>query len=108
MRGHSLEWWIRALILVVVGTIGMCAGFAHTMEWAVQHGQTGWLSWADAVAIESMAVIAGLELRRSPGLLPGTVLAVSFVVQMAAQVSMAEETVAGWLLAATPALSFLI
>lgn len=102
----------RALILLVVGGIGAAAGFEHTHAWAEANGQEGWLAWADAVVIESMAVIAALELRRDPGAswrsLPVLVLVGAFLLQMTAQVAMAPKTPEGWVLAATPALGFLL
>jgi len=109
----SLESAVRLVITATVGAIGAAAGFTHTHDWAVENGQHGWLAWADAVVIESMAVIAGFEIRRDRAkgrrpTLPVVVLVVAFVVQMAAQVSQARDTFAGWLLAATPALGFLV
>jgi hypothetical protein len=112
----SRESAARTVITLGLGGIGAAAGFSHTHDWAVRNGQVGWLAWADAVVIECMAVVAGFEIKRdrSSGrvskrlTLPVVVLAVSFVVQMAAQVSAAPLTPAGWLLAATPALGFLV
>lgn len=108
---------IRIVVTVVLGGIGAAAGFKHTHDWAIAHGQTGWLAWADAVVIEGMAVVAGFEIHREhhqPGGLrrrvsfPVVVLVAGFTVQMAAQVALAEPTPAGWLLAAMPALGFLV
>jgi|GEM_PF-2188232 len=108
---------IRVLVTVVLGGIGAAAGFKHTHDWAIAHGQTGWLAWADAVVIEGMAVVSGFEIHRehhqSSGprrrvSFPAVVLVAGFAVQMAAQVALAEPTPAGWLLAAMPALGFLV
>jgi hypothetical protein len=104
----STETNLRRVILAVVGGIGMAAGFQHTILWAVHNGQAGWLAAADAVVIESMVVVSGLELRRKPGPLPWTVLVVGFLLQMWAQVSEAHPSIPGWVLAATPALGFLV
>lgn len=106
---------IQTAVTVALGGIGGSAGFIHTHEWATAHGQHGWLAWADAVVIEGMAVVAGFEIHRdrhagrSTGRvsLPQVVLVVAFLVQMAAQVALAERSVTGWLLAAMPALGFL-
>lgn len=107
----------RIVIMAALGGIGASAGFLHTHSWAEQHGQHGWLAWADAVVIEGMAVVAGFEVRRdhqaghvsrSGITMPLVVLVASFLVQMTAQVSQAEPTPQGWLLAAMPALGFLI
>jgi hypothetical protein len=108
---------IRVLVTVVLGGIGAAAGFTHTHDWAVHHGQTGWLAWADAVVIEGMAIVAGFEIHRDHHThtgkrrrvtFPTIVLVAGFGIQMAAQVALAERTVAGWLLAAMPALGFLV
>jgi peptidoglycan/LPS O-acetylase OafA/YrhL len=103
-----VESVVRVGIVSVVGAIGAAAGFQHTHSWAEANGQHGWLAWAVAVVIESMAIIAGLELRRAPGRFPVLVLVISFLLQMSAQVAEAPKTVQGWLLAATPALGFLV
>jgi hypothetical protein len=103
---------IRIGVAVVLGGIGAAAGFTHTHDWAVSHGQTGWLAWATAVVIEGMAVVAGFEIHhdraagRSFGF-PATVLVFGVLVQMTAQVAEAEPSPAGWLVAAMPALGFL-
>ncbi|WP_051111547.1 DUF2637 domain-containing protein [Sciscionella marina] len=105
--------WLQTTVMVVLGGIGGAAGFTHTHDWAQAHGQTGWLAWADAVVIEGMAVVAGLRLHHdrtvgNPIRFPAAVLAVAFIVQMISQVALAEPSAAGWLVAAMPALGFLI
>jgi hypothetical protein len=115
--GRHLVDVIRVLVTALLGGIGAAAGFSHTHDWAVHHGQTGWLAWADAVVIEGMAIVAGFEVHRDhhrPSLrgrrvsFPLVVLVAGFGIQMAAQVALAEPTPAGWLLAAMPALGFLV
>jgi hypothetical protein len=115
--GRHLVDVIRVLVTVLLGGIGAAAGFSHTHDWAVHHGQTGWLAWADAVVIEGMAIVAGFEVHRDhhrPGprgrrvSFPLVVLVAGFGIQMAAQVALAEPSPAGWLLAAMPALGFLV
>jgi hypothetical protein len=101
------------VITLGLAGIGAAAGFRHTHDWAVSNGQVGWFAWADAVVIECMCLVAGFEIHRdrtagrSPRL-PLAVLVVGFGLQMTAQVAEAKPTPAGWLLAATPALGFLI
>lgn len=113
MRRPDLTTATRTLVTIALGGIGAAAGFTHTHDWALAHGQHGWLAWADAVVIEGMAVVAGFEVRRDhhagrKGVtLPQVVLVVAFLIQMTAQVAQAEPTPAGWLLAAMPALGFL-
>jgi hypothetical protein len=111
MRGKLADV-IRIGVAVVLGGIGAAAGFTHTHDWAVSHGQTGWLAWATAVVIEGMAVVAGFEIHHDraagrPYALPATVLVFGVLVQMTAQVAEAEPSPAGWLVAAMPALGFL-
>lgn len=107
---------LRILVAVVLGGIGAAAGFKHTHDWAIANGQAGWLAWADAVVIEGLAVMAGFEIHRDHQhgrtqrrvTFPMAVLVVAFIVQMSAQVALAPRTPAGWLVAAMPALGFLI
>ncbi|WP_431876174.1 DUF2637 domain-containing protein [Amycolatopsis sacchari] len=115
MDSSKLTDAIRVVVTVVLGGIGGAAGFTHTHDWAVHHGQTGWLAWADAVVIEGIAIVAGFEVRRdhqcgNPRKLtfPLLVLIAGFGIQMTAQVALAEPTPSGWLLAAMPALGFLV
>lgn len=105
----------RTIVTVALGGIGAAAGFTHTHDWANTHWQHGWLAWADAVVIEGLAIVAGFEVHRDhqagrkgrAALVPQAVLVAAFLIQMTAQVSQAEPTPAGWLLAAMPALGFL-
>lgn len=113
MRRVHVESAVRIGVATVVGLIGAAAGFTHTHDAAVRAGQTGWLAWADAVVIECMVIVAGLELakerkagRRGTG--AAIVLVVAFLIQMGAQVSGAPSTFAGWLFAAVPALGCLV
>jgi peptidoglycan/LPS O-acetylase OafA/YrhL len=113
MRRVSVESSARLLITASVGLIGAAAGFTHTHDAALRSGQTGWLAWADAVVIECMVVVAGLQLVRDrkdgrSGTLALSVLVVAFLIQMGAQVSGAPGTFAGWLFAAIPALGCLV
>ena len=104
------ETAVRWTITAGLGLIGAAAGFTHTHDWAVRSGQDGWLAWADAVVIECMALVAGLELNRDPRkpVFPVCVMVASFLLQMAGQVALAQPTLPGWLLAATPAVGFLV
>jgi hypothetical protein len=106
---------LRVLITVALGGIGGAAGFTHTHDWAIHHGQVGWLAWADAVVIECLAIVAGFEVARDHHrgttrrvTFPLVVLVAALGVQMAAQVALAEPSPAGWLVAAMPALGFLV
>ncbi|HEX3781012.1 MAG TPA: DUF2637 domain-containing protein [Pseudonocardiaceae bacterium] len=115
MRRTDLTDIARIIVTVALGGIGAAAGFTHTHDWANAHWQHGWLAWADAVVIEGLAIVAGFEVHRDhqagrrgrAALIPQAVLVAAFLIQMTAQVSQAEPTPAGWLLAAMPALGFL-
>ncbi|WP_253861630.1 DUF2637 domain-containing protein [Prauserella halophila] len=109
----NVESAVRIGIATVVAGIGAAAGFTHTHDAAVRAGQTGWLAWADAVVIECMVIVAGLELARArradrKGTGAAIVLVVAFLIQMGAQVSGAPGHFAGWLFAAVPALACLV
>src|SRR5216110_345727 len=100
--GPRLVGIMSTVVTVVLGTIGAAAGFTHTHDWAVHHGQTGWLAWADAVVIEGMVIVAGFEVQRDHRSgntrkvsFPLAVLVAGFGVQMAAQVALAEPTPPG-------------
>ncbi|MET8094233.1 hypothetical protein [Micromonospora sp. NPDC005220] len=48
------------------------AAFTHVHDLTVAHGQPDWIGWANAVAVELMAIYLGLEIRarRRTGRLP--------------------------------------
>jgi hypothetical protein len=99
-------------MFIVAGAAGP-ASFTHVHNVARNHGQPGWLAWADAVVIELMSIAAGLELRRRKRAgtsvrFPATVLACAVALSLAAQVVEAEASLIGWIAAAIPALGFLV
>lgn len=111
----SVEDVIRVGVAATLGGIGGAAGFKHTHDWAAANGQHGWLAWAVAVVVEGIVIVAGFEIRRDHRrgyrrrvTFPMMVLVIGFGIQMAAQVALAPPTPAGWLLAAVPALGFLV
>jgi peptidoglycan/LPS O-acetylase OafA/YrhL len=88
------------------------AAFTHVHDLTVAHGQPDWIGWANAVAVELMAIYLGLEIRarrrvgRPVGLV--AVFLVGFaLLSLAAQVAEAERSVWGWIVAAVPSLAFL-
>lgn len=104
---------VQTLLVLGVGVVAGAASWSHAHALAVQHGQTGWLAWADAAVLETMAVSAGLELRRrhAAGRPVRAVLAVllgAVAIQLAAQVADAERSVWGWTMAALPCLGSLV
>ncbi|MFF3445305.1 DUF2637 domain-containing protein [Streptosporangium sp. NPDC002721] len=103
--------------VVVLAVIAAVGSFTHISELAAEHGQHGWQSWAVAVCIDLMCVMAARELqrdkrtgrpRRGPISWPALVLAGGIVLTLAANLASAETSVWGWICAATPAVAFLV
>nr|BFE63981.1 hypothetical protein GCM10020063_085070 [Dactylosporangium thailandense] len=99
-------------MFVVAGAAGP-ASFTHVHNVASNHGQPGWLAWADAIVLELMSVASGLELRRrkrsgNTTTFPAVVLGCAVALSLAAQVVEAEASLIGWVAAAIPALGFLV
>ncbi|MFJ5541965.1 DUF2637 domain-containing protein [Micromonospora chalcea] len=112
MIRHRAESGIRVLILLAIGTMAGAAAFTHVHDLTVAHGQPDWIGWANAVAVELMAIYLGLEIRarrragRPVGLV-GVLLVAFALLSLAAQVAEAEPSVWGWIVAAVPSLAFL-
>ncbi|MGK5520745.1 DUF2637 domain-containing protein [Micromonospora sp. URMC 107] len=88
------------------------AAFTHVHDLSVAHGQPHWIGWANAVAVELMAIYLGLELRArrradGPVGLVASLLVAFALLSLAAQVAEAEPSVWGWIVAAVPSLAFL-
>lgn len=103
--------------VVVLAVIAAVGSFTHISELAAEHGQDGWQSWAVAVCIDLMCVMAARELqrdkrtgrpRRGPLSWPALVLAGGIVLTLAANLARAEASVWGWICAAMPAVAFLV
>ncbi|MEU7928147.1 DUF2637 domain-containing protein [Micromonospora sp. NPDC049107] len=109
---NSTESAVRLLILLAIGTMAGAAAFTHVHDLSVAHGQPDWIGWANAVAVELMAIYLGLEIRarrragRPVGLV-GSLLVAFALLSLAAQVAEAEPSVWGWTVAAVPSLAFL-
>ncbi|MER7331208.1 MULTISPECIES: DUF2637 domain-containing protein [unclassified Micromonospora] len=112
MIRHRAESGVRVLILLAIGTMAGAAAFTHVHDLTVAHGQPDWIGWANAVAVELMAIYLGLEIRarrragRPVGLV-GVLLVAFALLSLAAQVAEAEPSVWGWIVAAVPSLAFL-
>ncbi|WP_432929164.1 DUF2637 domain-containing protein [Microbispora sp. CA-135349] len=103
--------------VVVLAVIAAVGSFDHISKLAAKHGQADWRSWAVAVCIDLMCVMAAREIqrdkrtgRRRRGLVswPSLVLAGGIVLTLAANLAEAEPSAWGWIVAATPAGAFLI
>ncbi|SCF46243.1 DUF2637 domain-containing protein [Micromonospora mirobrigensis] len=106
------EFAVRLVILLAIGIMAGAAAFTHVHDLSVAHGQPDWIGWANAVAVELMAIYLGLELRarrragRPVGLV-GSLLVAFALLSLAVQVAEAEPSVWGWTMAAVPSLAFL-
>jgi len=111
-RSERLEGVVQVVLMLAVGGLAGAASFSHVAHLAIAHGQPGWLAWADAAVLETMATSAGLEIRRRrrrgrPAAFVLVVLAAAVGLSLAAQVAEAEPSVWGWTMAALPAVGFL-
>ncbi|MFK3981280.1 DUF2637 domain-containing protein [Micromonospora sp. NPDC050397] len=112
MMRQRAENAVKVLILLAIGGMAGAAAFTHVHDLTVAHGQPDWIGWANAVAVELMAIYLGLEIRsrrrtgRPVGFV-GVLLVAFSLLSLAAQVAEAEPTVWGWIVAAVPSLAFL-
>jgi hypothetical protein len=102
------------IVLAVIAAVG---SFTHISDLAARHGQHGWQSWAVAVCIDLMCVMAARELQRDKRTgrhrhrlisWPALVLTGGIVLTLAANLATAHPSVWGWITAATPAVAFLV
>ncbi|WFE25767.1 DUF2637 domain-containing protein [Solwaraspora sp. WMMD791] len=112
MSWQRAENLLRLAILLAIGSMAGAAAFTHVHDLSVAHGQPHWIGWANAVAVELMAIYLGLEIRarRRTGRPVGfvAVLLIGFaLLSLAAQVAEAQPSVWGWIVAAVPSLAFL-
>ncbi|MGV9380001.1 DUF2637 domain-containing protein [Nonomuraea sp. NPDC003707] len=116
MRRHGL-WLLDTGPVLVLAAIAGAGSFTHIRDTAVEHGQTGWMSWAIAICVDLTCVMAARErqrdkktgrARRGPVSWPVLVLAGGVVLSLAANLQQADPSVWGWITAATPAGAFLI
>ena len=110
-------WLLDSGPVLVLAVIAGAGSFTHIRATAIEHGQTGWMSWAVAVCVDLTCVMAARERQRDKrtGRLPNgkvswptLVLADGIILSLAANLHQAEPTVWGWITAATPAGAFLI
>jgi hypothetical protein len=114
-----LEAVSRVLILAGVGVMAGAASFTHMHDWTMANVPAGtgdWFGWANAAASELTPTVAVLDLRRrrragktgTALVFPALVLVGSAGLSLAAQFARATPSVSGWLLAAVPAVAFLV
>jgi hypothetical protein len=98
--------------MLFMGGVAGAASFKHVHDLAVAYGQPSLIGWADAVVVELMSIVAGLEIRRrkrtkQPAGFVYLVFFGAVLISLAAQVAKAHPSPWGWIMAALPALGFL-
>lgn len=111
-RTARIEGRVQIGIMLLMGGGAGAASFKHIHDLAVAYGQPSWIGWANAVVVELMSIVAGLEIRRRKrtGQPAGFVYLVFFgavLISLAANVAKAHPSPWGWIMAALPALGFL-
>jgi hypothetical protein len=102
--------------VIILAAIAAAGSFTHIRQTAAEHGQHGWMSWADAICIDLTCVMAARERQRDKRTgrtgqalsWPTAVLCGGITLSLAANLAQAEPTVWGWLAAGTPAGAFLV
>ncbi|BCJ26876.1 DUF2637 domain-containing protein [Actinocatenispora sera] len=92
------------------------ASFTHMHDWTMANVPAGtgdWFGWANAMASELTPTVAVLDVRRrrrngTSVRFPTAVLVASVGLSLAAQFARATPSVSGWLLAAVPAVAFIV
>ncbi|MFA1544026.1 DUF2637 domain-containing protein [Actinomadura monticuli] len=97
----------------VLAVIAACGSFSHIAHLAERSGQTGWMSYATAVCIDLLAVVAAGEIRRDKRMdkrstIPTLVLAGAICLTLGANLAEAQPTVWGRICAGVPAGAFLL
>lgn len=112
------EELVQILILLAIGGMAGAASFTHVHDWTMDNSPArtdDWFGWANAVVSELTPLASGLEVRRrrrrnpeAAIAFPLAVLIGSALFSLAAQVSQAKTSLSGWVLAALPAIGFLV
>lgn len=112
--GHgSIEERVQVGLMLATGLAAAAFSWSHVLDLATEHGQGGWRAWVVALVLETAAVSGGLEVRRrrrggQEATVAMVALVVAVILQVAAQVAMAEATPWGVVLAVVPAVVFLL
>ncbi|PZG21153.1 hypothetical protein C1I95_08020 [Micromonospora craterilacus] len=108
---------LLVLTALFVGALAIVAGaisFAHMMELAERHGQSGWKACAFPVSVDGLEIVASLYLvaqrraGRPTGRIPWVALVVGTLASLAANVAVGGADPIGKALAGWPALSMLV
>jgi hypothetical protein len=115
MTGRA-DCWIRRTTIGSVSMLAMIAGtvsYLHMHELVVLHGQPGWVAALTPVSVDGMIVAASTTLLSDSrsgargGMLPWLLLAVGSIASLAANVAVAEPSVAGRVIAAWPSFALI-
>jgi hypothetical protein len=115
-HAHKAENAARLVILAGIGVMAGAASFTHMHDWTMANVPAGtgdWFGWANAMASELTPTVAVLDVRRrrrngTSVRFPTAVLVASVGLSLAAQFARATPSVSGWLLAAVPAVAFIV
>jgi hypothetical protein len=113
---HGVESAARVLMMTAIGVMAGAASFTHMHDWTMRNSPTGtpeWFGWANAVVSELMPALALLEIRRRRRLgkalgYPLAVLIGAGLLSLSAQVAQASPSLSGRMLAALPAVGFIV
>lgn len=111
-----MEGFLRGLILTVVAGIAAAATFTHVHDWTMANTPAGTSSlygWGNAAITELLPAGALLEIRRRRRTgksitMPLTLLIVFGMLSLTAQVASAQQSLFGWIVAAIPAVAFML
>lgn len=111
-RATRIEGRVQSGIMLLMGGVAGAASFKHIHDLAVTYGQPSLIGWANAIVVELMSIVAGLEIRRrkrtrQPAGFVYLVFFCAVLISLAAQVAKAHPSAWGWIMAALPALGFL-
>jgi Protein of unknown function (DUF2637) len=108
------DGWIRRTTIGCVALLALIAGtvsYLHRHMLVARHGQPGWVAALTPLSVDGMIVAASTTLLaesrsgRNGGALPWALLVAGSVASLAANVAVAEPTLAGRVIAAWPSLA---
>ena len=110
-QAYTADRWIRrtttASVLLLAGIAAVVA-YTHMHTLAMQHGEGAWasalipLSCDGMIVASSMALLSDSRLGGRGGVLPWALLIVGALASLAANIAVAEPTLAGRVIAAWP------
>jgi Protein of unknown function (DUF2637) len=110
------DQWIRRVTVGCVGVLALIAAtvsYLHMHALVVLHGQPGWVAALTPLSVDGMIVAASTTLLAESrsgsrgGAMPWALLVIGSVASLAANVAVAEPSVAGRLIAAWPSFALI-